>query len=59
MKAIEVKRGDKVRREGEKVTVIHKHLNCVIVEDVKGYLYELSYQQIEKYEQTQINKKKP
>jgi hypothetical protein len=51
MKAIEVKKGDKVVFEDLIWIVQGKSLNAVILTDEKGQQRIVSYSQIEKYEQ--------
>lgn len=58
MKAIEVKRGDKVLYNGDKCIIVATRLNHVLVKSENGSIKTASYSQIEKYEPKQIDREK-
>lgn len=58
MKAIEVKKGDKVLYIGEESIVIEPRLNDVLIELSDGSTRAVSYSQIKKYEPEQIDMEK-
>lgn len=53
MKAIEVKKGDRVLYHGSAHEVVKTMLNSAVIKCSKGYKISVSYSQIEKYEQEQ------
>lgn len=58
MKAIEVKKGDRVFYKKELVTVFSTRLNTVEIQLSCGAKQTVSYSQIEKYEPEQIKQQK-